>query len=256
MSTSEPDIGRNLHDEAVRQAEQHEREAAEPDRIERDIDATRADLRATLSALEKRFSLEHLAEMTIGRIRDRGGEFAGNLTETAARNPMPVLLASIGIGWMMLTSRRGNGSADGARMARKFAAARDRAGDTAEAARESFGDAAESLRSGASRVADAAREQMDHAYEGIDYAHQRFDRLVHEQPLMLGVMGIAAGALIGALLPTTDAEDRLVGEVRDAAVRRAADSNRARYDAAREHARAYSAPLDSGDESERPSRPH
>src|SRR5688572_2202520 len=113
MSTSEMDRG-NFEDVARRDLRDGDDER-EPQAIERNIDATRADMRATLEALERRFSFERLIDMTVGRIRERGGEFAGNLTDAATQNPMPLLLTSIGLGWMMLASRRashGNGAYD------------------------------------------------------------------------------------------------------------------------------------------------
>lgn len=241
--------------------------------LERDIDATRADVRETLAALERRLSLDRLVEMTIGRIRDRGGEFAGNLTDTAAKNPVPVLLTSIGLGWMMLMSRRGgdDGAARGAGTRSRVGAAFDRAesaasgvgdrlheasarvGEAVDSSRETLADTAESVRAGVGRAAAATHEQ-------IDYARERMDRMLHEQPLLLGALGIAAGALIGALLPTTEAEDRWLGDARSKAVKNAAQASRTRYEAAREAAAAYSAPASAFAEDEsyeqRPARPH
>jgi hypothetical protein len=77
--------------------------------------------------------------------------------------------------------------------------------------------------------------------------------------LMLGALGLAAGAIIGALLPSTEAEDRWIGDVSDKAVRNVAHASRAKYEAAREQATAYSAPGSSGGEQDSgssPSRPH
>jgi hypothetical protein len=82
------------------------------------------------------------------------------------------------------------------------------------------------------------------------------DRLLHEQPLMLGALGLAAGALIGALLPTTEAEDRFIGDMRDKAVKNVARAGRTRLEAARENAASYSAPSGRDQDAERPSRPH
>jgi hypothetical protein len=195
-------------------------------------------------------SLERLLELTVGRIRDRGGEFAGNLTDTVASNPVPMLLTSIGVGWMMLASKRSNGAGHHGDTGGAFAAARDRAAGAADATRETVEDAADSLRAGASRMSATAREGLSSAQASLDHARERMDRLVHEQPLILGALGIAAGALIGALLPVTDAEDQLIGKTRDDAVRNMARTNRARYEAARRHASVYSAPNgdDGGDE--------
>jgi ElaB/YqjD/DUF883 family membrane-anchored ribosome-binding protein len=315
MSTSEMDRG-NFEDVARRDL--HDDDEREPQAIERDIDATRADMRATLEALERRFSFERLVDMTVGRIRDRGGEFAGNLTDAATRNPMPLLLTSIGLGWMMLTSRRGprsnSGSyysgdydeggtgalREGARSLRERAGnIRDRAshaadkvhgamdstretmhgamgsmrtamdstretvGNAVDSTRETWRHAAESsrhtleqttesLRSGASRAAEVTREQAE-----------RVNRLLHEQPLMLGALGLAAGAIIGALLPTTEHEGRMLGDIRNKTMKEVAQKSRAKFEAAREQVTAALRPEgkgssdDSGSsERQSASRPH
>ncbi|HET7924029.1 MAG TPA: DUF3618 domain-containing protein, partial [Rhodanobacteraceae bacterium] len=78
MSTTETDSGRNL-DAEERRAELRDLTDREPHAIEREIDATRADMRATLEALERRFSFDRLLELTVGPVRERGGELAGNL---------------------------------------------------------------------------------------------------------------------------------------------------------------------------------
>ena len=45
-----------------------------------------------------------------------------------------------------------------------------------------------------------------------------FNSLLSEQPLLLGALGIAVGAAIGAALPPTEQEDRLFGSARDKAL--------------------------------------
>lgn len=264
MSTNESDASANVDRETRRLAERHASlDGQEPETIERDIDATRADVRATLEALEHRLSFDRLIELTVGRVRERGGEFAGNLSEAAAQNPLPLLLAGIGLGWLMLTSRHKTpaSATAGARArapnaAGKVASAAETVSgqvhDAVESSREALGHATESVRERASRAADMTRGQVVHARE-------RIDRLLEEQPLLLGAFGLAAGALMGALLPTTEAEDRWLGEARDEAVKKAAQASRTRYEAARAYAAAYSAPISGADEDAgggRPSRPH
>lgn len=254
MSTIETDLGRDLEDEGRRQAERRALEDREPQTLERDIDATRADLRATLEALERRLSLDRMMELTVGRIRERGGEFAGNLTDAATRNPVPMLLTSIGLGWMMLASRssgrtaataRDDGGGIGAGMRERMGHAREgldrvreRVGEGIDHARERVGEGLDHAR----ERADYARERLHRARGGVNHARERMDRLLDEQPLLLGAFGLAAGAIIGALLPTTEAEDRWIGDVRDKAVRNVAEASRSGYEAAREQAEAYSAP--------------
>jgi hypothetical protein len=229
--------------------------------LERDIDATRNDLRATLSALERRFSVDRLVDMTIGRIKDRGGEFAGNLGDAVARNPIPLLLTSVGVAWLMMSRRDGDGrsswrsgGAEEATTAGDGVGARVR--DAYESSRETLSNATDSLRSGAetlhwraSRAASATREQVEHA-------HERMDRLLHEQPLLLGALGLAAGAIIGALVPASATEQQLLSDVRDKAVKKVGESSRERYEAARDSAAAYSRPERRTDDEAPPSRPH
>jgi hypothetical protein len=59
---------------------------------------------------------------------------------------------------------------------------------------------------------------------------------MHDQPLVLGALGLAAGALIGAVLPGSAAEDRLMGEARDRALAKAKEAGRESYRKARERA--------------------
>jgi hypothetical protein len=120
--------------------------------------------------------------------------------------------------------------------------------------RDSIEQTAESLREGASRAAAIARERVDYARGGMD-------RLLHEQPLMLGALGLAAGAIIGALLPTTEQEDHFLGETRDKTLKNVADKGRALYETARDRAATYMEPgRNSSDESasqgQRAPRPH
>ena len=126
----------------------------------------------------------------------------------------------------------------------------------AESSREAFGHAAESIRGTTSRAAEITRSQVESARDGVEHAQERMQRLLDEQPLMLGALGLVAGALIGALLPTTEAENRLVGDVRDKAVRKVARTSRKKYEAARENAETYSAPAREDGEDGRPSRTH
>jgi hypothetical protein len=280
MSSTDVNTGRDLGNEALRRAEQRSVDDADPAKIERNIDETRADVRATLSALEQRLSVDRLIELTVGRIRDRGGEFASNLVDAATRNPVPLLLTAVGIGWLMLTSARdGNGgpyvqSSDSlrdraSRMRSKVMDAGDSVSNSvgerlhgaAESSRQTFDEAAdsirgtaESLRGKATRAAEITRSRVENAREGAAHAQERMRRMLDEQPLVLGALGLAAGALIGALLPSTEAENRLVGEVRDKAVQRVAQTSRAKLEAARENAQTHDAP--EAEDGDRPSRTH
>jgi ElaB/YqjD/DUF883 family membrane-anchored ribosome-binding protein len=64
-------------------------------------------------------------------------------------------------------------------------------------------------------TSDWARNQYGQGARQLDLARSGLDRFVRENPLMVGVMGVAAGLVIGALLPRTRHEDRAFGRWAD-----------------------------------------
>lgn len=116
------------------------------------------------------------------------------------------------------------------------------AADKADAAREKIGETVDGLRA---RASDSYEDARDWVSDATDTGRRRIEDLsgrgaerfqdgksavetfVSENPLLVGVVGLAAGLLIGALLPRTRSEDRTVGpwadEIRDQGLRLARD---------------------------------
>jgi ElaB/YqjD/DUF883 family membrane-anchored ribosome-binding protein len=98
---------------------------------------------------------------------------------------------------------------------------RDRAGETLEQA----SDWAREQYEQGSRQLDRARDQ---SMRQLQQARGGIERFVSQNPLMVGVVGLAAGLVIGALLPRTRQEDRAFGEwsdqVRDQGLRYAREA--------------------------------
>jgi ElaB/YqjD/DUF883 family membrane-anchored ribosome-binding protein len=63
---------------------------------------------------------------------------------------------------------------------------------------------------------------------------QGWNRASTEQPLLLGALGIALGAALGALLPRTETEDRLMGETSDSVTRQLSTAAQEQYEQAKE----------------------
>jgi gas vesicle protein len=130
-----------------------------------------------------------------------------------------------------------SGSSTGGRVSEAASGLRDQAGnlvervsETANRAWDSVTGAASSLAEGASSTgqgiagranqawSSAADRASGAAYRAGRYgsdAGQRVQGLVEAQPLLLGALGLALGAALGAMLPKSEAEDRLMGESRD-----------------------------------------
>ncbi|WP_430910245.1 hypothetical protein [Methylobacterium sp. sgz302541] len=114
--------------------------------------------------------------------------------------------------------------ADLAEQARRKAAgladdARDYAAGRIDAARERTADAIDDARSWVSETHDEQRRRVAHlARRGqarIDRSRGQVERFVEENPLLVGVVGVAAGLLLGALIPRTRSEDRSIGPYAD-----------------------------------------
>lgn len=87
-----------------------------------------------------------------------------------------------------------------------------RVGETAEMAQERAGEALNRTRSEADRL---RREAMWRSQEAMGRTKESFWNTMEENPLALGAVLVIAGAAIGASIPTTEYENRLLGETRD-----------------------------------------
>ncbi len=104
---------------------------------------------------------------------------------------------------------------------------RDRAADLADDVRDRLGDAADGARNWVSGVHQDHMRRIDDAVvrgsHRLDRGRTAVEQFVTENPLLVGVVGVAAGLLLGALLPRTRQEDRNIGpyadEVRDQGLR-------------------------------------
>jgi ElaB/YqjD/DUF883 family membrane-anchored ribosome-binding protein len=221
-----------------------------PEDIQADIERTRSDLNETLSAIENRLQPAELFDQGVDYLRHSGArEYVVNLGAAARQDPLPLALVGVGLAWLMLSGRDG-GRVDRVRVGSpgpsvdevrtgvrdtvtgvrdtvsgavssvkdavasvrdKVSSVRDSATRTSQKladTRQRIGETAQSARERAGRVGHAAREQADRVRSG-------FDRLVNEQPLALGAIGLAVGAVLAATAPRTRQEDRVMGDLSD-----------------------------------------
>jgi hypothetical protein len=236
---------------------------SQSEQLERETEQTRAELAETLEELRARVTPGYLVDELLDYARESSGaEFFDNLKHQVTANPLPVSLMGAGLAWLMMANGRSGRAATSARqrhgadMTRRMSNAAAEAGDTAESGASALGetaretsarvggaaysamsnvrdnaasaydaaaatsaDVAESARRTAADVAQSARE-LGASAAGTSRAFADFCR---EQPLVMAGVGIALGAAIGALLPSTETENRLMGEASDATKQRAKD---------------------------------
>ena len=183
-----------------------------PDQILAEIDRTRGEMDRTLTAIEHRLTPGQLVDQGIDYLRHSGAnEFVQNLGGTAKQNPMPLALVGIGLAWLMALGRqpaqRGydQSSSPASGIREKASGMLHGASETLSSAKGTVSDTLGSVRERASGVGESAKEQWQRARGGIDY-------LVHEQPLALGAIGLAIGAVLGAAAPRTRVEEQMMGD--------------------------------------------
>ncbi len=250
-----------------------------PAEIEREVEETRARLRADLADMRGRLSPGTMVDQALDYARASGGaEFTRNFGRQVRDNPLPIALIGAGIGWLMTAGRGGGTGRDDAldarRMARSTAngafaeadaarwgigdtvasamhAVRDMAGSvggTAHAAADGVASAAGSMvdraRHAGSRIGDGiasgSRTMHDTGAAAVDGlgrmpqdVERRILRAAEEQPMVLGALGVALGALIGALLPATRLENQAFGDTADRLKEEAAVAMRGGMDGAK-----------------------
>ncbi|WP_226685789.1 DUF3618 domain-containing protein [Stutzerimonas stutzeri] len=209
----------------------------DPDTLEREIDQQRAEIGNIVHALESKLSPGQMIDTALGYAKGGGGEFLHNLTDTVKANPVPTLLTSIGLVWLMAGQNRRPDYSDsvstGPSMTDKLAAKasnlkqqgsgiKDKAAQMSHSASSSLGNARH-------RVSDSSRHAAESLRHTADRARGGFTQLLNEQPLALGAMGIALGALLAASVPPTRREDELMGRKSDELTGKIKDKAREGY---------------------------
>jgi hypothetical protein len=171
--------------------------------LEQEVEQARAQLQATLDELRTRITPGAVVDQLVEYGRESGaGDFVRNLGRQTRDNPLAVTLIGGGLAWLMM-SGRGSSKADG--LSDSASETAQRIGDTVSGTYEST---ARSVGDAATRVADTTSAMT----RGAGDLTRSLVDLCREQPLILGGIGIAVGAMVGAALPSTETENRLMGE--------------------------------------------
>ncbi|GAA5177546.1 YtxH domain-containing protein [Modicisalibacter zincidurans] len=226
-----------------------------PEEIEADIAQHRERLDESLEELEERYSPQQLINRTFDYVRHGGAnEFAANLGETIKQNPAPFMVTSVGLGWLIWSSQRsangrphsGNGtrgvegyypskpvattSGNDSQGHGRTAAAKEKAQHMSDKAQHMSGSIkdrargmSDGMRERTSRARAGSRNAMHGASSRAQSVGQQTTHFIKEHPVMAGALGIALGAAIGSLLPSTRTEDERLGAMRDKTVDRATE---------------------------------
>jgi len=238
------------------------RDTRDSKQIEADLDQTRARVSETLDALKHKLNPDELASEAFNYFRSSGGgEFTSNLGAAIKNNPVPATLVGVGLAWLMMSGRNGSASRSGLSAQSESSGTRsnnrvaeglsrasptsDKDDETVSSARDKVSGAAHWARTGVASMAEQGRDRSQQLSQSASHisaagrehaerAKSMFGRMVNEQPLVLGAIGVAVGAVLAAGLPETRAEDEIMGEKRDELMSRAQEKGKEQLDKAQQ----------------------
>lgn len=215
----------------------YDSDSQDPRRIEREIDQKRDHIGDLVSALESKLSPGELFERVLDAGKGNGGEFARNLGGIVKANPVPALLVSAGLVWLYASRNEQPmphaggrpaglyGSSDYGRAAYADTGYGSSAQGSGQAAHDAQGlleqavqlgqGAREKWHDATARVGEGMHGAKDSLQHGAQRARGGFEHMLQDNPMAVGAIAIAVGALLGAVLPTTEQENRLMGELGD-----------------------------------------
>jgi hypothetical protein len=158
------------------------------------------------------------------RAVDWGRSSEGGFVHTLKDHPIPASLAGMGLAWWLVDRQRRPGGSGSSY--REYSAgqsgygdygsqgrgAASRVGNMASEATETMSEYAEEAQERIGAYADRAQETMG---EYADRAQTEFDRLLRENPFALGAAAVLVGAAFGMAIPETNAEQQVIGGMRD-----------------------------------------
>lgn len=236
---------------------------------ESDAEQTRERIASTVDNLQSRLSPRNMVSGAVGSLQDRGVDLVDQAKQMVREHPVAVSLIGVSVGLLLLNRNRiaardsysfdayedvyGGDMNDGydatadetnerpgvwSRVRDRASGARSSVSDRASMARERTSEKLSSARERTSEKFSAARERTSEyasrARMQASDARQRASQSYDESPLTGALIGVAAGALIGLLLPRTRRENELLGETRDRLADAAKSAARAAADTAKQ----------------------
>ena len=195
--------------------------SSDPEQLERTADSIRADLDRTLDALERKLSPSQLIDRSLAYLRDHGGDLAVAVGDSVRRNPVPILVTVAGLGWLIATAVRSRAEIDVTPI--------DDEDDDLEIDDTLDDESAEPSYADAHTLRSRFDDRMAAARARTRQAQYRAVSALEERPLLFGGLAVVVGALLGAIIPSTEYEDKFVGQVRDRAVERAKQMGERQY---------------------------
>ena len=228
--------------------------------VEREVEATRGQIDQTVEALKQKMQPKELFDEASHYVGAASNRTLTMMMERAKQNPIPLALMGLGLAWMLVGRRRaarphayeaydaydaydgvGQPSRGGSRLRGRVEGAVDAAKDAFEGAKDRISDAVDHAKDGLADVRTHAAEgaevakgrahalaqsAQDRAGQLSRQAQARYREVLDAEPLVIGAIGLAVGAAMGAALPATSLERRSIGPTGDKVLGRGKDMAR------------------------------
>jgi hypothetical protein len=201
--------------------------------IKAEISETQAELQQTVAEIQDRLSPAHIKQQAADTVREAATNVrhrtVGRVQHmTRGQNPIPFALIGIGAAWLIANNRSSRrwsdseydgewGSSEYISSDDEFASPYAGDVDATLGVGADTGSVGRNSRLAASRerMSELSHEARDRARYAANRARTRWDSMLNDNPMALGIAALAAGALVGAALPQTEIENEYVGETRD-----------------------------------------
>jgi ElaB/YqjD/DUF883 family membrane-anchored ribosome-binding protein len=228
--------------------------------LEREVEDARGRIDRTVEALKDKMQPRELFDEATRIMGGTSNKVLTTAVEQLRENPIPIALIGLGVAWLAISQTRRIGATAGgyaegyyptyegydedeglrAKVRARAEAAKAKLADTAEKAKAKLSQAQTQAGDGVAqargKVSEYTHLAQEKAGEYGRVARARFDETLDHEPLVIGAIGLAVGAAIGAALPSTPVERRYIGPARS----KAADAAKASLDEVKDVAqRAY-----------------
>jgi hypothetical protein len=170
----------------------------------RGIEETRRRISDKAGLLQDRLKPQAVLRPVTKRLRGTLGEGGEKILDTFRDNPLPLTLAALGLGWLLLKDLRSESGRGGN-------------GDLAEKIEEKAGEAAEGAKEAVRKARSAVAAVPGKVREGVRKGSDWFSTTLEENPLLMAVGVLALGAIAGLAIPATRKEEETVGKAAEKA---------------------------------------
>jgi ElaB/YqjD/DUF883 family membrane-anchored ribosome-binding protein len=191
-----------------------------PEQIEADIHQRRAEMDETIHELSERLNPRRLIDSLFGMFRGgkRGGrpgeavrDAGSNVAGFVREHSVPLTIIGAGVAWLIYEQAKGTQRSARAALPSQ----RGGTGEMLQRGREGLRHAGERVRQKAEHIGEHLRETAEHmgerVHHGYERSHDALSDTVRESPIAVGVGALAAGVLVGLLLPITRREQQSMG---------------------------------------------